>query len=358
MLNSMKNNMNNTIKHLAWGSALFLSLTGIGFAADVAGKPVKVDTVQNQVLASTTDLNATLYSRSHIPITAGVSGKLERIAEPGEYVDKGGLLVSLDLVPLQLRQAEQQAQIKREQINLAYLKKELSRLEQLSLTKATSQFQLDQTRSKYELASADLDIAQLKLKQVDDQLSRAVLKAPFAGVVTERIVRAGADVNRGDVLLKLLDTQNLEARLYIPIKYLAYVNKGDELRMSASDKSVFGVVFAKIPRADPRSQTFEVRLSIPQSLNNFWAAGQLVRVTVPTQAAKKGLTVHRDALILRKDGTYVVKIDAQNKVTRLLVKVGQGDKERVTINGELEHGDKVAIRGAERLSDGETVVVQ
>ncbi|TPH12185.1 efflux RND transporter periplasmic adaptor subunit [Litorilituus lipolyticus] len=354
----MLNDIQNKIKKLAWSSALLLVASFTVSAANNAGKPVKVDTVQRMVLASTTDLNATLYSRSHIPITAGVSGRLDSIAEPGAFVEKGDVLVSLDLVPLQLRQAEQQAQIKREQINLAYLKKELSRLEKLSQTKATSQFQLDQTRSEYELASADLDIARLRLKQVEDQLARAIIKAPFAGVVTERLVRTGTDVNRSDVLLKLLDTQNLEARLYIPIKYLAFVNKGDELSMTASDKSVSGVVFAKIPRADPRSQTFEVRLTIPKSLNDYWAAGQLVRVTVPTQAAKEGLTVHRDALILRKDGTYVVKVDAENKVSRLLVEVGQGDKERVTIKGALNNGDKVAIRGAERLNDGETVVIQ
>ncbi|QBG36956.1 efflux RND transporter periplasmic adaptor subunit [Litorilituus sediminis] len=323
-----------------------------------AAKPVKVDKVIKMSLAATTDLNATLYSRSHIPITAGVSGKLDFVVEPGDYVARGDVVVKMDLVPLQLRQAEQLAQIKREQINLAYLKNELSRLERLNQTKATSQFQLDQTRSEYELASADLEIAQLKLKQIEDQLARATITAPFAGVITERLVRAGADVNRSDELVKLLDTQNLEARLYIPIKYLAYVNKGDALTVTANGKHIAAVVNAKIPRADPRSQTFEVRLIIPSQFNKHWAAGQLVRVTVPTQSAVESITVHRDALILRKDGTYVVKVAKDNKVTRIQVKVGRGNKERVSVTGELSHGDQVAVRGAERLSDGELVVIQ
>lgn len=321
-------------------------------------KPVEVDQVSKIDLAPTTELNATLYSRSHIPVTAGVNGRLEFIAQPGDYVHQGEPLVTMDLLPLELKQAEQQAKIKREKINLAYLKKEFSRLEQLSETKATSQYLLDQTRSKYDLAKTDLDIAQLKLQQINDQLNRAIVTAPFSGVITERMVRVGTDVSRGDQLLKLLDTEHLEARLYIPIKYLAYVNKGDRLSLSASGKEIKAVISAKIPRADPRSQTFEVRLKIPQSLNNFWAAGQLVRVVVPTQQAKETLTVHRDALILRKTGTYVVKVQANKKVKRLLVTVGQGNKERVSIVGPLEAGDDVAIRGAERLEDGETVVIQ
>ncbi len=321
-------------------------------------KPVKIDQVQQISLAATTQLNATLHSRSHIPITAGVDGRLDWLAQPGDFVEQGQVLVKMDLLPLQLRRAEQVAELKRAQINVTYLKNELSRLQKLSKTKATSQFQLDQNRSKYELAQADIEIAELKLKQIEDQLSRATIKAPFAGVVTERVVRAGTDINRSDTLLMFLDTEHLEARLFIPVKYLGFVNKGHVLTIQANEQIIEAPVSAKIPRADARSQTFEVRIDIPEHVNRVWAAGQLVRITVPIQAAKESLTVHRDALILRKDGAYVVKVDRNNIVQRLPVTVGKGNVERVSVKGELKHGDQVAIRGAERLSDGEKVVIQ
>ena len=213
-------------------------------------------------------------------------------------------------------------------------------------------------RSEHDLAAADLEIAQLKLAQINEQLSRAIITAPFAGIITERLIRVGSEVNRGDILLRLLDTEHLEARLYIPIKYLAFINKGDKLSMSASDQKTLAAVTAKIPRADPRSQTFEVRLNIPKAFNKHWAAGQLVSVSVPTQKATASLTVPRDALILRKSGSYVIKVNADNTVSRLAVVVGKGNKERVAITGSLKHGDNVAIRGAERLADGDKVVIQ
>ena len=128
--------------------------------------------------------------------------------------------------------------------------------------------------------------------------------------------------------------------------------------MSASDQKTLAAVTAKIPRADPRSQTFEVRINIPKALNKHWAAGQLVSVSVPTQKATESLTVPRDALILRKSGSYVIKVNADNTVSRLAVVVGKGNKERVAIKGSLKHGDNVAIRGAERLADGDKVVIQ
>lgn len=321
-------------------------------------KPVKVDQVTEMSLGATTDLMATIHSRSHIQITAGVNGRIEWLAEPGTLVQQGDVLVKMDLLPLKLMQLEQQAQLKRAKINVRYLKNEVQRLEKLRQTNSASQFQLDQNQSQYDLAMADIEIAELKLKQIEDQIQRATVTAPFSGVITERIVRAGTDVNRSDLLLKILDTEQLEVRLYVPIKYLAYVRKGHGLDITANGQLINAEVTSLIPSADPKSQTFEVRINIPSHLNETWAAGQLVKVTVPIQVNKNSLTVHRDALILRQDGTFVVKIDRDNKVHRLPVEVGNGTFERVSVKGELKHGDKVAIRGAERLNEGQEVIVQ
>ena len=327
-------------------------------AEDSAAKPMKIDQVQEMNLSATTDLMATIHSRSHVQVTAGVNGRVEWLAEPGSMVQQGDVLVKMDLLPLKLMQLEQQAQLKRAEINNRYLKNEVQRLQKLKQSNSASQFQLDQTQSQYDLAKTDIEIADLKLQQIADQIQRANVTAPFAGVITERIVRAGTDINRSDVLLKILDTEHLEVRLYVPIKYLAFVRKGHSLDISANGQLINAKISALIPSADVKSQTFEVRVNIPSHLNESWSAGQLVKVTVPIQATDNTLTVHRDALILRKDGTYVVKIGLDNKVHRLPVIVRSGTFERVSIEGELKHGDNVAIRGAERLNEGQEVIVQ
>lgn len=352
MFNSKKNKVVYSI------AASWLLVSQLSYAEGQPASPVKVDEVTEIALPATTDLMGTLHSRSHVQVTAGVSGRLAWLAEPGTIVQQGDVLVKMDLLPLQLLQREQQAQIKRAQINVQYLSHELQRLTKLKHSNSASQFQLDQTQSQVDLAQADIEIAHVKLQQIDDQLQRATVQAPFDGVVTERLFRAGTDINRSEVLLKLLDTENLAAHLYVPIKYLAYVRKGHRLALSANGQHINAEISSLIPSADPRSQTFEVRIRIPQQLHEVWAAGQLVKVTVPVQEAIPSLTVHRDALILRQDGTFVVKVDAQNKVHRLPVTVGSGTVDRVSVRGDLQHGDKVAIRGAERLSEGQEVVLQ
>ncbi|WNC71057.1 efflux RND transporter periplasmic adaptor subunit [Thalassotalea psychrophila] len=336
-----------------------LCLGNVAFAqAERPASPVKVELVKHTNLSPSANLLGTVYSRSNVAITAGVSGQLQWIIEPGSYVNKGETLVKMDTFPLELLQLEQQAQIKRENINLAYLKRELARLQTLKAQNNTAEFQLDQTRSKYELAAADLEIAQLKLKQINDQIERAHIVAPFTGVITERLEREGSDVNRSQVLLRFIDTENLQVRLFVPIRYMAFIKRDKPLTVFSNNYQTKAQINSIIPSADPRSQTFELRITLDHDSVQYWTAGELVKVEIPVQAEIETLAIHRDALILRRNETYVMKIDEENTAHKTTVTVGDGQGDWVAIKGDLEAGDNVAIRGAERLQEGQKVSIQ
>lgn len=343
-------------------ATLFAPVTAPVFAAEPPPSPVKVAEVKASEISPTADIMGTVYSKNQVQLTAGVAGKLEWVAEPGTYLKQGDLVAQIELLPLQLRQAEQTAQLKRARINLQYLERELQRQRELRLKNSASQFQLEQTESQYELAKSDIEIADLQLKQINDQLSRATIRSPFEGVVTERLRRAGTDVSRSDVLVQVLDTESLEVRLFVPVKYLAFTKPGSKVTLSSGEfgqsLSLDALATTIIPAADPRSQTFEMRINVPNKGQEYWAAGQLIRVSIPVESQRTALTIHRDALILRRDGTYVVKIDEDNTAHRLKVKVGKGNGDWVMVEGDLKQGDQVATRGAERLREGQKVIVQ
>ncbi|WP_298443932.1 efflux RND transporter periplasmic adaptor subunit [uncultured Ferrimonas sp.] len=339
-------------------AALALLLSSTVLAADEPLKPVQIAAVTSTIIAPTVKLLGTVESRSEVAITAGVNGQLTWVVEPGRFVAAGETLVTMDTFPLELAQLEQQAKIKRERINLRFLKRELERLETLQADNNAAEYQLDENRAKFELASADLEIAQLKLKQINDELARANVKAPFAGVITERLHRAGTDVNRAETLLRLLDTEHLEVHLFVPVKYLSKIRKGEALLVLGEQYQAEAAISAVIPAADRRSQTFELRLSLDDRAIAHWTSGQLVKVAIPVNDASQALTVPRDALILRRQGAFVMRIDSDNIAHKLPVTVGDGQGDRIAISGELQEGDSVAIRGAERLKDGQKVTVQ
>lgn len=335
-----------------------VTASSLAQAPEPPPSPVQVAEVEKTVFSPTVDIVGSIYSRNNVKMTAGVGGRLDYVAEPGTFLLKGQEVARIDQIPLQLQQAEQEANIKRANINLKFLTRELKRLTELRESNSASVFQLDQTQSQYDLAQADLEIAELKLQQINDQLSRTVVKAPFDGVVTERVREAGGDVNRSEVLLHMLDTENLEGRIFVPVKYLPFIRTSKEILITSETHQLNAEIKAIIPAADIQSQSFELRVSLPAGSNSEWTSGQLIRATVPVTEPQETLTVHRDALILRSDGTYVVVIDQDNKAHRHLVEVGQGQADKVSIkSADVKAGDKVATRGAERVREGQTVVI-
>lgn len=317
--------------------------------------PVKVAEVKQTEIVPTVAVTATLHSRHPIRITSAIGGQLSWVAEPGSYMVKGETVAKMDLVPLQLQLDEQLAQVDRAKTNLDFQNRELKRLEQLKIKDATSAFQIDQTRSQRDMAISELAIAQSRSQQIKDQIARAVIKAPFNATVTERLHFAGENINRNTHIATMVDNSHLEARAYLPLKHLPYIKVGNNVALSSAEHKMENPISAIIPSADPRSQTFELRIKLDNSAINYWAAGQLVNIKLPLNQSRQALTVHRDALIIRRDGVYVIKIDKDNKAQRVKVDVGNGTAEWVAVKGELNQGDKVAIRGAERLSDGQQV---
>ena len=320
--------------------------------------PVTVETVTQAPLTSEIEVSGTLYGKDDVTLTAGVSGRLLYVVEPGTLVKSGDTLVRMDTLPLELEKARQQEMLNRAKINL--------RLQKLAKASSAAASQVDDMQNKHDLALSDIALAKVELKVIDDQLSRATVRAPFDGVISERFKRAGREINRADELVTLLDINNLEVRLYVPVKYLKFLHKGIELPIQTGDLSApdmtTATVTAVIPSTDPRSQTVEVRALLPNDAEQTWAIGQLVDVAVPLKSKGDVLLVNRDALILRKKGTHIVKIDNDNKALQIPVKVGNGKDKLVevtpTSNIALNAGDKVAVRGAEQLQTGQEVEVQ
>ena len=75
-------------------------------------------------------------------------------------------------------------------------------------------------------------------------------------------------------------------------------------------------------------------------------------------SAVASLTVPRDSVVLREDGTFVMRINNEEKVEQVAVDVTEASGDDVAVRGQLASGDRIAVRGAEALEDGELVAVQ
>ena len=350
--------MRNKIINRTVTPLLLLLASATTFAQQQApASVVQVAHVSRTELAPTVAVPGTIFSRNELQITAGVAGQLVEVAEPGTLVEKGQSVARIDSRPLLLQRAEQEALLERAEINVRQLESQLRRQRELGGSNLVSEFDIEQTQANRDLAISDANITRVRIRQIDDQIQRANIRAPFAGVVISRLRNAGEDVARGEVLGQMTDIRNMEVRAFVPLKHLPRTTVGDEIEIFATNANYMGRIRSLVPTGDVRSQTFEVRIDLPTSASSDWTVGQLVSVAVPIKQRESSLTVPRDALILRSEGSFVFRINEENKAERIKVEIGDSSGTLVAVSGSLVEGDRVAIRGAENLREGSAVKV-
>ena len=339
-------------------STLLLSLALPLAAAASAAPAVETTKAQLRELAPTVTAAGQVQSRSGADMAAGVAGQLAWVAEPGTRLNKGEAIARMQRDELDLLRAEQVARVTRGELALKQSQRELERLR--AAGNAVSRFQLDQSESAAELAKSDLDIARATLKQTDERLSRTELRAPFAGVVSERLKHAGEEVNRGEIVARYADTDHLEVRLFLPLKHVRAIAAGSTVKVLIDEREVAARVRAIVPVGDLRSQSFEALIDVPATV--ALTVGRSVRVELPLEAPQQALAVPRDALIIRSEGMAVYRVKAgkeagKKNVQRVRVKPGVAAGAWVAVEGELQAQDDIVVRGAEMLHDGDEVDV-
>jgi RND family efflux transporter MFP subunit len=341
---------------------LFLTLAAwsAGALAQQGPTPaVETSKAEMRKIAPTVTAAGQVQSRSGADLAAGTNGQLEWVAEPGTRVARGGLIARVDVSELAFQRAEQNARLTRARVALRQADRELERLR--ASGDAVSRFQLDQAENARDLAAADLEIAQAALKQTDERIARAEIRAPFAGVVSDRIKRAGEEVARGELVARLHDTDHLEIKLYLPLRHVRAIRAGSEVNVQLVDGRVLPAkVRAIVPVGDSRSQSFEALIDAPQTPVPL-AVGHSVRVELPLESPRLALAVPRDAVVIRSEGMAVFKVttgDQDRKtVERVQVKTTMAEGAWVAVEGALKADDAVVVRGAETLHDGDTVQV-
>jgi RND family efflux transporter MFP subunit len=350
----MNRNISITLRGLVIAPFLFCG-AGETMAQDDA-VPVTIAEVETTSMAPRVPAAGTVFSRNQTQITAGIAGRLEWVAEPGDLIAGGQAVAKFDCEMLELQRERQIAEADRAGISHQALSRETERHEALEDSSVISEIERDRTRADRDLAASELRIARIAVRETESLLRRCVVRAPFAGVVTDRLQRAGEDVERSTVIAAMTDTANLEVRASVPIRYLPRMRTGELVEVSLNTLRLEGRIRKIVPAANSQSQTFEVRLDLPAGAPAVVAAGQLVSVDLPLSATA-ALTVPRDAVVLREDGTFVMRIGSDETVEKIAVEVTEASGDYVAVRGDLRSGDRIAVRGAEALDEGELVAV-
>ena len=343
----------------AVAAAGIIAATAPSFAqppqAKMPAMPVVVGAVTESEVQGRVWHSGNLQSRNEATMASESDGNIVAIAEVGMHFDAGGVMVQLDDTLLKHTLDEHLAEIKNHKARIGFLTRELGRLAQLVKQKNISVNEFEQAQSGLDSARAMLKAATARAGLLQEKIRRMQIKAPFDGVVRTRHASKGEWVKAGDPVVELVGLQPLEIVVRVPANELRFVRHGGvlEVRSDAAQARnhalTQAIVRAVVPVGDEQSRLFELRLD-PQG--NVGLPGQLVRVAVPVSPLQNKLTVPEDALVIRGDGISVFRVDDSMVAQRVPVRAGASYGGRVEVNGSLQPGDKVVIRGGERLRNG------
>jgi RND family efflux transporter MFP subunit len=342
----------NRIPKIAISLLLLFSMSS--FAQFGGPTAVKVSQVEELMMSPVRNIPANVQAKFISTIKAESRGVLTRMAEIGGLLKQGEVLAELTDTQSQLREQELQDAVNSARAKYTFLKSENTRFKDMLVNNLISQSQLDQSKSDYISAQSDLAQSISRYNQYKDQITKLNILAPFDGHVMQQFAQPGQLLSSGDNVIEFMQAGNLEVVVNVPFKYKAQINNGAVWQVKTSDdRNIDATISRFIPAATGNSRTIEVYLTVNDT--SLWS-GESVNVLVPIQAKTKVIAVPRDALVIRKNGTFIYKV-VENKSHKVDVITGIAQEDMIAVKGLLSPGDVVIVRGNERLRPQQDVKI-
>ncbi len=306
----------------------------------VQAEVVAVRTGQVPIRVEVTGQVATVYQAT---LSSRIQGTIDKLlVREGTSVKKGQVLIELDRRDVEADLARASAEVDNAGAHLA-------RMKTLFRDDAVSKQEMENATRAYKVAEANR-------KAVLAQLSYTLVKAPFDGVITEKMVEAGELASPGQPLLRMEDPRQLRLEAMVAEGDLKSISRGDKIPVvvdALRPGTLTGVVSQILPAGDPQTHTFMVKVDLPPTpglKSGMFGRFQLDKGTSQT------LTVPASALVQRGEMTSVFVVGADGIARLRWVKLGRRFEEQAEILSGVDVGERVLLEGA-RGVDGAAVQV-
>jgi len=308
-------------------------------------------------------LPGTLQGIIEAPIYARSSGYVLRWNKDiGSSVAKDEELAVIDTPEVDAQLAQATATRAQQASSLGLAKSTAERWEELRKKDAVTQQELNEKRSAYtqavaNLAAADADV--LRLKKLE---SFKKILAPFSGVITRRDVEIGDLVSGGNggtgrALFTLAKVDPIRLYVYVPQTYAQRIKIDDPVSVILTEhpgEPVQGKVKHIAGAIDAATRSLQVEINLPNHDGKL-LAGSYVQVTLTAGGAPHILRVPSNALLFRAAGTQVAVVDNAGHVKLHTVTVGHDFGTTVEILSGISDQDELVLNPADSLADNDVV---
>jgi membrane fusion protein (multidrug efflux system) len=316
--------------------------------------PVKVDLVAAEE-ASTPEvlvLTGTIAPNYRSEVTADTQGKVVGVrVERGQRVKMGDPVVQLDVRSASLSQREAQANLQNAQAQKTLAEQECKRAQELLDKGAITRSEYDRQSTQCTTALQSVSAAQARAEMISKSVSDGIVRAPFAGIVSERSVSPGEWVAPGRALFTLVDDNPLRIELSVPEAAVRAIQKDQRVTLTAVSQPGKQYI-AKVTRIGAevgRTRSLIVEATLDPQTDLVPGMFAEAHVVIGEKARP---VLPADAVVKRAKTWHVlvaVKGELEDRIVQLGEPPGPG---QVSIVQGVAKGEKVVKKITEQTVDG------
>jgi len=318
--------------------------------------PVTVKTLQQLVFHPVKKAPAEVVTLQNSLLSSEISALVENVhVQVGDRVLKDQLLVTLECDDYELKKQQLIAEKQALQADLVFAAYQFERSGKLLKSKSVSQETHRRQAAEVKKLEAKIQLLHSKIQQSDKNISRCGIKAPFTGVIAERMINIGENVVRRTALIRLIDVDNLEVEVQVPIVMIDDLDY-KSLNFVYRDHYYPLEMRAIIPSIETRARHQRVRLRFVDK-KALPAAFGVVEIT------RSELKIPTNYLVSRQSqvGIFLLK-KVSDEQSKTHYKAHFHSLKNALIGRaasvDLPLESQIIIEGRHALNDGDSVIVQ
>jgi len=329
-------------------------------AAEAKPRPVNILVVARRDLPIVVRAVGRLVSNREVVLSSQVSGIVQSYGvDTGDAVAAGQPVVTLDPIDYRLSLDEARANLQAARARFAAARNSFQRAEQLLPQKVITPEVYDKVEAEYKATQAAVSQAEIMVDIDQRRLDKTVIGAPFDGLVAQRLVEIGQNINIGDPVMAIADMARMRVKIFVNEQDYVHLDRADtvRVRVEAYPETAFAGQVDKIGvKADSHTNTFEVEILVPNP-DLLLKAGLTAMVSITVDAIRDAIMIPQDCVLFRENRREVFVVTGGDQADAREVTLGRVDGSTVRILEGLAPGDKLVITGAQYLKDGDRVAI-
>lgn len=315
-------------------------------------------------VVKTLDLSGTLTYVANTTLSSEVSAQVKSIlVGDGKVVNLGEVLLVFDETKIRETANQAQANLQKNEATLSFNKTEWEKNLELLKSGSVSQTQYDQKYSAYWNSLAQVEADKAALAKAMQDLKKTQVRAPIAGLLSDRYVEKGDWVSEGGKLFQLSDFSRIRLEAFLSdmdvgkldLKKVFQDGVPGEVTVDSYPGRMFKGLLTYVQPVANQSRLFQARIYL-ENADRLLLQGMFARARIPVTVIPGVARIPLAALleqIRENDFNTVFVVDQEKKAKLTRIKIGSSDPFNAEVLEGLKEGDTIVVRGKEALGTGQ-----